>query len=277
MAALLHPIGNVRHLRLAIVVAALAIPLVSLPAPAAAQGGPPLLTDDPDTPGPGHWEINLASIVTKSRDARRIEAPLTDINYGVGRRIQLKFEIPWLIVREQRESIEMGTGNSTFGVKWRFLGQEGQRVAWSIYPQAEVNTSHEAAARGIVDAERQLILPTEVTIGAGAVEMNGEVGMKLVEHADREWIFGVSTEITVHRRFELLGEVHGEGSSPSQSEVIVNVGGRQKITPRLLLMAAAGTAVRGVPGERPRLLVYAGVQFNLPGQFQFSERVAPHP
>jgi hypothetical protein len=59
--------------------------------------------------------------------------------------------------------------------------------------------------------------------------------------------------------------------------VIVNVGGRQKITPRLLLMAAAGTAVRGVPGERPRLLVYAGVQFNLPRQFQFSERVAPHP
>jgi hypothetical protein len=31
-----------------------------LPAPAFAQGGPPLITDDPDTPGPGHWEINIA-------------------------------------------------------------------------------------------------------------------------------------------------------------------------------------------------------------------------
>jgi len=27
-----------------------------------AQGGPPLVTDDPDTPGNGRWEINVAAI-----------------------------------------------------------------------------------------------------------------------------------------------------------------------------------------------------------------------
>jgi len=25
-----------------------------------APGGPPWLTDDPDTPGPNHWEMNVA-------------------------------------------------------------------------------------------------------------------------------------------------------------------------------------------------------------------------
>ena len=39
----------------------LAILMVAVGA-ARAQGGPPLVTDDPDTPGDGHWEINLAAI-----------------------------------------------------------------------------------------------------------------------------------------------------------------------------------------------------------------------
>lgn len=29
------------------------------PRDASAQGGPPLITDDPDTPGPRHWELNI--------------------------------------------------------------------------------------------------------------------------------------------------------------------------------------------------------------------------
>jgi hypothetical protein len=70
--------------------------LLSLPVSALAQGGPPMITDDPDTPGPGYWEINLAGITEKSQSERRYEAPTADINYGVGKRIQLKFEIPWV-------------------------------------------------------------------------------------------------------------------------------------------------------------------------------------
>jgi len=56
-----------------------------LPAHTYAQGGPPLLTDDPDTPGPGCWEINLATLMDKASDRRRVELPRLDLNYGVGR------------------------------------------------------------------------------------------------------------------------------------------------------------------------------------------------
>ena len=61
-----------------------------------AQGGPPLLTDDPGTPGNRNWEINIASTHFRSPGEREIEAPLLDINYGLGDRIQLKYELPYL-------------------------------------------------------------------------------------------------------------------------------------------------------------------------------------
>jgi hypothetical protein len=54
--------------------------LVLVPVSALAQGGPPMITYDPDTPGPGYWEINLAGIIERSQSERRYEAPAADIN-----------------------------------------------------------------------------------------------------------------------------------------------------------------------------------------------------
>ena len=59
-----------------------------------AQGGPPLLTDDPGTPGNRNWEINIASTQFFSPGENEVETPLLDINYGLGDRIQLKYEVP---------------------------------------------------------------------------------------------------------------------------------------------------------------------------------------
>ena len=42
---------------------ALAALLMLFPASTQAQGGPPMITDDPDTPGPGYWEVNVSSIL----------------------------------------------------------------------------------------------------------------------------------------------------------------------------------------------------------------------
>src|SRR2546426_11687664 len=88
------------------------------PVHARAQGGPPLITDDPDTPGPGHWEINIAALMNKTRRQRRVEVPRVDLNYGVGRRIQLKFEMPWVVLQNEERRMETGPGNATGGVKW---------------------------------------------------------------------------------------------------------------------------------------------------------------
>ena len=243
---------------------------------ALAQGGPPLITDDPDTPGPGYWEINLSSLLEKSSSERRLEAPFADINYGVGKRIQLKFEIPWLNVRQNGNRNQSGPGNSNFGVKWRFLGQEGKRIAWSIYPQLEVNTKHSVAERGLVDEGRQFLFPTEVTLEMGRFEFNGEVGRNFVQKGESGWIYGLATEVEFHPHFELLGEVHGERSGNGPADIIVNVGGRPKITRQIVLLIAAGRTVQRPPGESPFFRLYFGLQFNLPGQYNFNPNPA-HP
>jgi hypothetical protein len=51
------------------------------------QGGPPLVTGDPNTPGNGHWEINAATTLMARHDERLWQLPDLDINYGLGERI----------------------------------------------------------------------------------------------------------------------------------------------------------------------------------------------
>jgi hypothetical protein len=48
------------------------------------QGGPPLITDDPGTPGDGKWEVNAAFTHERAGRERVYEAPLLDVNCGLG-------------------------------------------------------------------------------------------------------------------------------------------------------------------------------------------------
>jgi hypothetical protein len=104
---------------------------VLLTAAAHAQGGPPFRTDDPETPGNRHWEINFGWIGDRNPAAGAYQVPDFDINYGLGDRIQLKYEIPIAIeeIRSQPAtsteptilgSVISGLGESLLGIKWRF-------------------------------------------------------------------------------------------------------------------------------------------------------------
>ncbi len=107
---------------------ALAILLLLLTAAAHAQGGPPFRTDDPDTPGNQHWEINFGFVGDRNPTSGTYQVPDVDINYGLGDRIQLKYEIP-IALAETRAlptdprtpgNVIGGLGESQPGIKWRF-------------------------------------------------------------------------------------------------------------------------------------------------------------
>jgi len=55
-----------------------------------AQGGPPLETDDPGTPGAGHVELNLSMEAERDHGGTLYDAPRIDANLGLGTRFQLK-------------------------------------------------------------------------------------------------------------------------------------------------------------------------------------------
>ena len=124
-----------------------------------AQGGPPLVTDDPGTPGDRRWEVNVAFTFEKRGSERTFETPLLDANYGLGDRIQLKVEMPWIVRGEDGRNRESGPGNALFGVKWRFLDGKSGGLSISTYPQIEINASRSSAGKGLVENEPGLLLP----------------------------------------------------------------------------------------------------------------------
>jgi hypothetical protein len=114
-----------------------------------------MITDDPGTPGHGHWEVNVAATGRHAASGSEAELPLLDINFGVGERIQLKYEIPWVWLDEDGERSESGLGNSAVGVKWRFYdaGEAGWQI--STYPQVEFrNPGSDSAERGLPRTRR---------------------------------------------------------------------------------------------------------------------------
>ena len=111
--------------------AAVFILLTLITAAAHAQGGPPFHTDDPDTPGNEHWEINFGLIGDRNPASGAYQLPDVDINYGLGDRIQLKFEIPLALAETRPQPADLtapatsgsvigGLGESQPGIKWRF-------------------------------------------------------------------------------------------------------------------------------------------------------------
>jgi len=106
-----------------------------------AQGGPPFRTDDPETPGNQHWEINFGFIGDRNPAAGAYQVPDFDINYGLGDRIQLKYEIP-IAIEETRPQpatatasavygqVIGGLGESLMGIKWRFYEHHPGDAAW---------------------------------------------------------------------------------------------------------------------------------------------------
>jgi hypothetical protein len=135
---------------------------------ARAQGGPPLFTDDPGTPGSGNWEVNVAMTLDRTAFLSTWGTPLVDANYGWGERVQLKLEMPWVV-----ESDDLGTrggvGNPLFGVKWRFLDEDSAGIAVSTYPQFGFNLASSSADRGLVEREASFLLPVSAVKTVGPV------------------------------------------------------------------------------------------------------------
>src|SRR3954463_9470128 len=67
--------------------------------PDATPQSPPLNVDDPATPGCNKWEVNFVVDGDLARSGNEYELPLLDINYGIGDNLQLKYEVPYSMVR----------------------------------------------------------------------------------------------------------------------------------------------------------------------------------
>lgn len=222
-----------------------------------AQGGPPLITDDPGTPGPGHWEINTAWTIEHRPGETRQETPLVDANYGVGEHLQLKYEASWLQTPDGA-----GLSNSLVGVKWRFLDADRNGLDLSTYPQFEFrNPGSSSARRGLSADENSFLLPIEAARDFGPVAVNVDAGHVFHSRSPDEWFFGCAVSHEIVKGRELAAELHAEADASGEiREIAANLGARLHCTDHGTLLVAVGRELSNRTEARASLLSYLGWQ-----------------
>jgi hypothetical protein len=233
--------------------------------PALAQGGPPMQTDDPGTPGNNNWEINVAYTADLAKDVNVYSAPILDINYGVGARIQLKYQVPYVLQSDHSGPLESGLGKSLAGVKWRFYQNDKYQLNISTYPQIEFNNPTDSVRRGLADPGTRFLLPFEITKNIHGLELNLELGTWFSGQGVDGHVVGFAVGHQVTRSLELLAEVYKLTDKAPGTEFTTDYGfgGRYTLHKGVLFIFEGGHGFSGPPGQQPRFVGYFGLQFQI--------------
>ena len=237
-------------------------PLTALSLPAAAQGGPPFITNDPGTPGDGNWEINIMAYSERHPAARIFNAPILDLNYGVGSRVQLTYEVPYVVVGTEGGPTRSGLGKSVAGVKWRFYDSDERKLSISIFPQLEFNNPDSSLQRGLVDYDTRFYLPVEISKKVGPIEVNPEAGYIFASGKGEGWFTGLVVLREINKRMELAAEFYNSANTDGTNRWnTYDGGGRYKLGEHFILLFMAGRSFAGPSSSEPQLFGYLGMQF----------------
>jgi len=234
------------------------------PTASRAQAGPPFLTNDPGTPGNANWEINLGSAQTIERGLASYQVPQIDLNFGLGDRVQLTYEIPYIVETTADGARESGWSNAYPGIKWRFLDQGDDGWQMSAFPQMETGASLVAQQRGIAAPGPRFLLPVEAARKIGPVDLDIEAGYYFPKHGASERIIGLVVGHSFTDRLELDGELYDDraaGAPPRYT--LLDIGGRYKLSRSFIALFMAGRSVSGTGDGQPEFNGYVGIQILL--------------
>jgi hypothetical protein len=228
---------------------------------ARAQGGPPLITDDPGTPGPGKFEINLAIAFERRPSEVAFDAPAIDINYGVGENIQLTLQTAPVVLKRRDHGPIGGLGGTEAAMKWRFLDEEKFGADVSMFPRVIFNVDQSSFRRGLSEDGTRVQLPFQVAKKIGPFALDFEWGALASTVGRAEWLYGIVGGVDLTKSTTIMAELHGTSRTSFDRDVLaVNVGIRQKLTDHSILIASLGHQVR-VPNEQELAFIgYCGVQ-----------------
>jgi hypothetical protein len=225
------------------------------------QGGPPMITDDPGTPGNGHWETNLAITLDHTSDRTVMGAPLLDLNYGWGEHIQLTLQMPLAILIQSEHGPVLGPGGTEAAIKWRFLDQGNAGVDVSIFPRLIFTILHSSARRGLAEDGTRFQIPIELSKKVGHNEIGLELGPHFPTIGQSEWLYGLIAGRELSKRTEIMAELHGTSRMDfDQDTLTLNFGFRQELSKHIILICSFGHDVRAPADEALAFVGYFGVQ-----------------
>lgn len=230
-----------------------------------ALAGPTLLTEDPGTPGPGGWEINLGLAGERRPGETALAGPIMDLNYGLGPAVQLKYEVAWLWVRPAGMAREDALGNSLAGLKWRFWEDEAAGRAASVFPQFEFRTPGSAAARrGLAPDETTVLLPVQWRQTFAGCDLLLEAGRTLPSKSDAGWYGGAALLRTLANGTEIAAELNWQADHGlHRTELVANLAVMVPLSERAGLLVTVGRELHNHKAPRANLLAYVGCQLSL--------------
>jgi hypothetical protein len=224
-----------------------------------AQGGPPMITDDPGTPGDGKFEINLAIAFEHRPGETAFDVPAIDINYGVGDRIQLTLQGgPVLLKRSDRGAIG-GLGGTEAAVKWRFIDDQRTGITMSMFPRVLFNISQSSVRRGLAEDGTRFQIPFQFSKAFPGFDLDLEWGPLVSTVGPAQWLYGVVVGVDISKTGAVMVELHGTSRTNfTDDELAVNFGIRQKLNDHCIFIGSLGHELRS--SQSRALIGYAGVQ-----------------
>jgi hypothetical protein len=226
-----------------------------------AQGGPPMITDDPGTPGNGKWENNFAIAFEHRPNEWLIDAPAIDLNYGVGDHIQLTLQTSLTILKRSDYGAIAGIGGSEAAVKWRFLDEERSGFDMSMFPRIIFNVTQSSVHRGLSEDGTRFQIPFQVAKKVGPVGLDFEFGPHASSVGRSEFLYGIIGGVEVSKRTALMAELHGTSRMNfTRDALILNFGWRHKLNEHAIWIGSLGHELRAPEEQQLALIGYCGVQ-----------------
>jgi hypothetical protein len=220
-----------------------------------------MITDDPGTPGNGHWENNLAISFEHRPNEWSIDAPAIDLNYGWGDHIQLTLQGGPVLLKRSGHGLIGGLGGTEAAVKWRFLDEEKSGFDVSMFPRVIFNITQSSVRRDLAEDGTRFQIPFQVAKTFGRFHADAEFGPLAGTVGRSEWIYGIVGGMELAKTTMLMAELNGTSRMNFTRDVlIVNFGLRHQLTDARILIASIGHELRD-PDHARSFIGYLGVQF----------------
>jgi hypothetical protein len=224
------------------------------------QGGPPMITDDPGTPGNGKWEDNLAIIFEHHPSEISIDLPEVDLNYGVGDHIQLTLQTAPVLLKRSGHGLIGGPGSVEAAVKWRFLDEATSGIDMSMFPRVIFNVAQSSVRRGLAEDGTRFQIPFQASKAFGRLHVDAEVGPRANTVGRSEWLDGIVCGFDITKQTMVMAELHDESRMNFSRDVLtLNFGLRHEFTENYILIVSMGHELRSP--EPTALIGYFGMQF----------------
>ena len=220
-----------------------------------------MITDDPGTPGNGHWENNIAIVFEHRPNEWSIDAPAIDLNYGWGDHIQLTLQTSLAILKGSDHGAVAGIGGTEAAIKWHFLDQERNIVDMSMFPRIIFNITQSSVRRGLSEDGTRFQIPFQVAKRLGPIDLDFEFGPLVSTVGRSEFLYGIVGGMEVSKRTTVMAELRGTSRMNfARDTVTLNFGWRHKLNEHAIWIGSLGHELCTPDDEQLALIGYCGVQ-----------------